>query len=34
VRNFLQDTNSVQEAVAAYVRAVKDQTFPAAEHSY
>jgi 3-methyl-2-oxobutanoate hydroxymethyltransferase len=34
VRNFLQDTNSVQEAVAVYVKAVKDQTFPAAEHSY
>jgi 3-methyl-2-oxobutanoate hydroxymethyltransferase len=34
VRNFLKDTNSVQAAVAAYVKAVKDQTFPAAEHSY
>ena len=34
VRNFLQDTNSVQEAVAAYVKAVKDKTFPAQEHSY
>ena len=34
VRNFLQDTNSVQSAVAAYVKAVKDKTFPAAEHSY
>ena len=34
VRNFLQDTNSVQEAVAAYVKAVKDKTFPAQDHSY
>ena len=34
VRNFLQDTNSVQEAVAAYVKAVKNKTFPALEHSY
>ena len=34
VRNFLQDTNSVQEAVATYVKAVKNKTFPALEHSY
>ena len=34
VRNFLQDTNSVQEAVATYVKAVKNKTFPAIEHSY
>lgn len=34
VRNFLKDTNSVQEAVSAYVQAVKNKTFPAAEHSY
>jgi 3-methyl-2-oxobutanoate hydroxymethyltransferase len=34
VRNFLKDTNSIQEAVAAYVKAVKNKTFPAAEHSY
>jgi 3-methyl-2-oxobutanoate hydroxymethyltransferase len=34
VRNFLKDTNSVQNAVAAYVAAVKDKTFPALEHSY
>jgi 3-methyl-2-oxobutanoate hydroxymethyltransferase len=34
VRNFLQDTNSVQSAVAAYVKAVKDKSFPAAQHSY
>ncbi len=34
VRNFLKDTNSVQNAVAAYVIAVKNKTFPALEHSY
>ena len=39
VRNFLLDSAvngkaSVQSAVAAYVKAVKDETFPAAEHSY
>jgi 3-methyl-2-oxobutanoate hydroxymethyltransferase len=34
VRNFLQDTNSVQQAVENYVQAVKNQKFPAAEHSY
>jgi 3-methyl-2-oxobutanoate hydroxymethyltransferase len=34
VRNFLKDTNSVQTAVAAYVKAVKDKSFPALEHSY
>ena len=34
VRNFLQGTSSIQDAVAAYVKAVKDKSFPAAEHSY
>ncbi|HOY70380.1 MAG TPA: 3-methyl-2-oxobutanoate hydroxymethyltransferase [Methylotenera sp.] len=34
VSNFLQDTNSVQNAVKNYVQAVKNKTFPAAEHSY
>jgi 3-methyl-2-oxobutanoate hydroxymethyltransferase len=39
VRNFLQDSvvdgkASVQAAVAAYVQAVKNKTFPAQEHSY
>ena len=34
VRNFLKDTNSIQAAVAAYVNAVKDKSFPALEHSY
>ena len=39
VRNFLQENAadgkpSIQAAVKAYVNAVKDKTFPAAEHSY
>jgi 3-methyl-2-oxobutanoate hydroxymethyltransferase len=34
VRNFLQETNSIQEAIKAYVQAVKNQSFPAEEHSY
>jgi 3-methyl-2-oxobutanoate hydroxymethyltransferase len=34
VRNFLKDTNSVQEAVKLYVDCVKNKTFPALEHSY
>ena len=34
VRNFLKETNSIQEAIADYIKAVKDQSFPAEEHSY
>ena len=34
VRNFLQDTHSVQAAMSAYVLAVKQKTFPAPEHCY
>jgi 3-methyl-2-oxobutanoate hydroxymethyltransferase len=34
VRNFLQDNTSVQAAIAAYVTAVKNQSYPAAEHCY
>ncbi|MCB5186676.1 3-methyl-2-oxobutanoate hydroxymethyltransferase [Methylobacillus caricis] len=34
VRNFMQGASSIQEAVAAYVAAVKDKTFPAAEHCF
>lgn len=34
VRNFLQETNSVQNAVSAYVEAVKNKTFPTQSHSY
>ncbi len=28
VRNFMQETGSIKEAMAAYVRAVKDGSFP------
>ncbi|MGZ8982750.1 MAG: 3-methyl-2-oxobutanoate hydroxymethyltransferase [Methylotenera sp.] len=34
VRNFLKESNSIQVAVAAYVQAVKNKSFPAIEHSY
>lgn len=33
-RNFLHDAGSVQKALAAYVQAVKAETFPTAEHSF
>ena len=33
VRNFMQGAGTIGDAVAAYVAAVKDGTFPAAEHS-
>jgi len=33
-RNFMLGADSIQSAVAAYVRAVKDGSFPTAEHSY
>jgi 3-methyl-2-oxobutanoate hydroxymethyltransferase len=34
VRNFIRDHDSVEAALAAYVRAVKDGTFPAPEHCF
>ena len=33
-KNFMQGAASIQDAVAAYVLAVKDSSFPAAEHSF
>ena len=33
-RNFMQGADSIQTAVASYVKAVKDKTFPAAEHGF
>ena len=33
-RNFMQDNDSLQAAVSAYVAAVSDGSFPAAEHCY
>lgn len=34
VRNFLKDSGSIQAAVEAYVKAVKNKSFPGPEHSY
>jgi len=34
VRNFMQGQGTVQEALAAFVQAVKQGEFPAAEHTY
>lgn len=34
VRNFLKEASSIQEAITAYVKAVKDKSFPAKAHSY
>ena len=34
VRNFMRDASSIADAVAGYVRAVKDGSFPAVEHTF
>lgn len=34
VRNFMKGADSIDSAVAAYVSAVKDGSFPAPEHCY
>jgi 3-methyl-2-oxobutanoate hydroxymethyltransferase len=34
VRNFLDGAASVQDALAGYVTAVKDGSFPAAAHTF
>ena len=34
VRNFMQGQPTIGAAVAAYVEAVKDRSFPAPEHGY
>lgn len=34
VHNFMQGQSSIEEAVQAYVKAVKDGSYPAAEHTY
>ena len=34
VRNFMASGSTIEDAVAAYVRAVKDGSFPMPEHSY
>ena len=33
-KNFLAETGTIQQAIAHYVMAVKNKTFPATEHSY
>jgi 3-methyl-2-oxobutanoate hydroxymethyltransferase len=34
VKNFMQREGSIEGAVAAYVKAVKEGSFPAAEHCF
>ena len=34
VKNFLAGSPSVKDAIAAYVKAVKDKSFPGPEHSF
>lgn len=34
VRNFMDGASNIQDAISAYVRAVKEGSFPAAEHCY
>ncbi len=34
VRNFMQDSQSIEQAIQLYVKAVKDGSFPAAEHEF
>ncbi|VAW84709.1 3-methyl-2-oxobutanoate hydroxymethyltransferase [hydrothermal vent metagenome] len=33
-KNFMPESNSIKEAVCAYVKAVKEERFPAAEHTF
>ncbi len=34
VRNFMQDSQSIEQAIQLYIKAVKDGSFPAAEHEF
>lgn len=34
VRNFMQEASNIPQALELYVKAVKDKTFPTAEHSF
>ncbi|HDZ37618.1 MAG TPA: 3-methyl-2-oxobutanoate hydroxymethyltransferase [Marinobacter sp.] len=34
VKNFLAESDSIQEAIAAYSQAVRERTFPAEEHTF
>ncbi|HEY3859119.1 MAG TPA: 3-methyl-2-oxobutanoate hydroxymethyltransferase, partial [Gammaproteobacteria bacterium] len=33
-RNFMEGAKSISDGVAAYVKAVKNKSYPAAEHSF
>lgn len=34
VRNFMDGHSSIQGAISAYIKAVKDSAFPASEHCF
>ena len=34
VKNFMEGQTSIDGAIQAYIKAVKDRTFPAAEHCF
>jgi 3-methyl-2-oxobutanoate hydroxymethyltransferase len=34
VKNFMEGATSIDAAIIAYVKAVKDGTYPAPEHTY
>ena len=34
VHNYMNEADSIEEALAAYVSAVKDGTYPAPEHCF
>jgi 3-methyl-2-oxobutanoate hydroxymethyltransferase len=34
VRNFMEGQSSIENAVRSYVTAVKDKSFPSAEHCF
>ena len=34
VENFMEGADSIQDAIAAFVRAVKDGSYPKAQHTY
>ena len=34
VHNFMAEANSIEQAIKAYVEAVKNQRFPSLEHSF
>jgi 3-methyl-2-oxobutanoate hydroxymethyltransferase len=34
VRNFMEGQSSIEAAVRAYIKAVRDKSFPASEHCF